>query len=364
MHMPCTRRAHAVHTPCTRRAHAVHTPCTPHAQVQQIADDRATSAAALSARLAAASPQAPSLSGASPAAAALTPHAAPQHAAPEDDGAEEEEEDDDDRPLSSFVNNGVPTPPPRAAAATTAAATAATSASAAAALPAAVALAAPVLSPLQERLERPNAKELVRQLLARRSRMLLQLLEAEYMLATAPRRAAAPARGWEVGPTDVVAPLPRDKEVGALVLLQAAEAGGGVALQWEAPRVMQLLPAQAVAYELQHRAPGGGAPRGARHDAGSGGGGAAAAGGREDPGLVADEERGEERGEVGGEVGGERGGSWQRAHEHALREPRASPAELRAGLRASDDFRVRAFCGIFGWGPWVQLTPGGEGGAT
>jgi hypothetical protein len=315
---------------------------TPCAQVQQIADDRATSAAALSARLAAASPQAPSLSAASPAAATLTPLAAP-HPAPED--GVEEEDDDDDRPLSSFVNNAVPTPPPCAAAATTAAAAAA----------AAAATAAPILSPLQERLERPNAKELVRQLLARRSRLLLQLLEAEYMLATAPRRAAAPARGWEVGPTDVVSPLPRDKEVGALVLLQAAEAGCGVQLQWEAPRVMQLLPAQAVAYELQHRA-----PRGATGDAG-GGGGAAAADGREEPGLVADEEHPEEGEEVGGEVRRERGGSWQRAHEHALREPRASAAELCAGLRASDDFRVRAFCGIFGWGPWVQLTPGAEG---
>ena len=330
-----------MHTPCTRPAHAVHTPCTPRAQVQQIADDRASSAAALSARLAAASPQAASLSAASPAAATLTPHAVP-----EEDGVEDEDDDDDDRPLSSFVNNGAPTPPPRAAATTTAAAAAAASP--------AVAIAAPILSPLQERLERPNAKELVRQLLARRSRMLLQLLEAEYMLATAPRRAAAPARGWEVGPTDVVSPLPRDKEVGALVLLQAAEAGGGVRLQWEPPRVMQLLPAQAVAYELQHRT-----PRGARGDTGGGGGGAAA-GGREEPGLVADEERREE----GGEAGGEQGASWQRAHEHALREPRASPAELCAGLRASDDFRVRAFCGIFGWGPWVQLKPGGEGGAA
>lgn len=191
----------------------------------------------------------------------------------------------------------------------------------------------------------------MRQLLARRSRLLLQLLEAEYMLATAPRRAAAPARAWEVGPADVVAPSPRDKQVGALVRRAAAEAGGGVALQWEAPRVMQLLPAQAVAYELQHRS-----PRGLGGDAGGGG----AAGGSEEPdeesGLVADEE--------GGEGGGDGGGSWRRAHEHALREPRASAAELHAGVRASDDFRVRAFCGVFGWGPWVQLTPGGDGGAA
>jgi len=203
----------------------------------------------------------------------------------------------------------------------------------------------------------------VRQLLARRSRLLLQLLEAEYMLATAPRRAAPPPRGWEVGPTDVAAPSPRDKQVGALVRRAAAEAGGGVALGWEAPRVMQLLPAEAVAYELQHRPPRG---------LGGGAGGGGAAGGSEEadeePGLVADEEGHEEGGEEGheegGEGGGEGGGSWRRAHEHALREPRASAAELHAGVRASDDFRVRAFCGVFGWGPWVQLTPGGEGGAA
>ena len=42
--------------------------------------------------------------------------------------------------------------------------------------------------------------------------MLLQLLEAEHMLATAPRRRAAPAR-WTVGSAEMITPHEDDKKV-------------------------------------------------------------------------------------------------------------------------------------------------------
>ena len=83
--------------------------------------------------------------------------------------------------------------------------------------------------------------------------------------------------------------------------------------------------AQACAYEVQHRPPKG------RN------------GGATNAAAVADAaDAAEARG-------------WLRAHDHALREPRVTAEQLGGTVRATDELRVRAFCGIFGWGPWVLL---------
>ena len=102
----------------------------------------------------------------------------------------------------------------------------------------------------------------------------------------------------------------RGRQVSSLRMATSSE---GVELVWEPPRVAELVPVEAMAYEVEYRFP-------------------EVEAAPEDPGLVTD-------------VEDQRDGSWQRTHEHALREAHATlDMPFKEALAAGGVLRVRAFC--------------------
>ena len=201
-----------------------------------------------------------------------------------------------------------------AAAAAAAASAAATEAAEAAAKEAAAKAAAsaarvpPALAPYVARLDVPNAKELVRQFVALRTALLVALIEAEHALRT---KGHPPDAGGGGAARRVAGNKPTAADLAPSAPPSLVKVGIGYALEWPAPRAHATAPVDTsalAAYEVQLR----------RLDAPA------------EP----------------------KANEWQPAHRDALREPLAPLAKLGPLPPGALAFRVRGYCGAYGWSEW------------